>query len=380
MKTLALFLFLMTLSGALAAQTDRLCQQVLVPTEEQATSDYRRMQAFMSINSSYEYDRLTSLSEESRALEGSYKMFSAEYNDSRTKEEFSERIRQRLSRENFTLSESDARSYAKVGLTDFQVAAWLKCVERVTGAGGLLLSARNNTDNGFSLLVERIFPRNVGSGSVNITLVGGKISNRRFLQESYKKDGSKAYEVTRDKSAPAVRISGTLMSMFADSVLVDYSPPLPPPVVKYEKRFPASTISLGGYVFYDPAQGMIASANPNGGPSENFSIEVETPRAGTYAVEAMWTAATNTEVYVYAKPLAKSCTDPGLNMNDADIHFLPSVTGAWIRSSLPPYPDRIGNLLLPAGKTRIVFTSRSCGGGLGGGRLPSTAWIQLREL
>lgn len=125
---------------------------------------------------------------------------------------------------------------------------------------------------------------------------------------------------------------------------------------------------------------MIVSASPGGGPSENFSVEVDMPRAGTYSIEAMWTATTSTEVYVYTKPVSKSCTDPAMNMNDANIRYLPSVTGGWVRSSLPNYPDRVGNLLLPAGKTRITFTSRACGNGLGGGRLPSTAWIQFREL
>jgi hypothetical protein len=66
-------------------------------------------------------------------------------------------------------------------------------------------------------------------------------------------------------------------------------------------------------------------------------------------------------------------------MNYAAIHFLPAVTGGWRHENLPNNPQRVGNLLLPQGKATILFTSRFCGGGLGGGRLPSTAWVEFKE-
>jgi hypothetical protein len=382
MKKLLWLLIAGSMSLLVHAQspTGALCQQVIVPTEEQSTSDYRRMQSFMSTNSSYEYERLKKLDTSARGAQASYKVFSAEYNDSNTKEDFSEKVRQRLSNESFNLSESDARSYAKTGLTDFQVAAWQECVQRVTGAGGLLLSAKNMTSSGFTLVVARVFQPGVGQGAVEFEIVGGSIGSKKLIQETYVGFGSKAYEVKRDSSAQAVRVSGTLMSTFPDSVLVDYTPRVitkPPP---FEKRFQASAISPEGYVEFDSAQSMIASYSPGGGPAENFSVEVDMPRAGTYRVEAMWAAATATEVHVYTKPVSKSCTDPNMNMDDAAVHYQPSVAGGWTRANLPPYPDTVGNLLLRAGKTKITFTSRACGNGVGGGRLPSTAWVQFREL
>jgi hypothetical protein len=50
---------------------------------------------------------------------------------------------------------------------------------------------------------------------------------------------------------------------------------------------------------YDANQGMIVSSSPGDGPSENFSITVDVPRAAVYSVDAMWTAGAPTEVYVY---------------------------------------------------------------------------------
>lgn len=156
-------------------------------------------------------------------------------------------------------------------------------------------------------------------------------------------------------------------------------PPIPPSV-KFAQRIPASTISPGGYVTYDQAQDMIVSASAGGGPSENFSLEVEVPRAGTYDVWAMWASAVSTEVWVYTKPpVAKSCDDPTLTMDDAEKNYLPTVTGGWDRASLPNNPDHIGRVELQEGKTKILFTNRRCGGGRGGGRVPSTAWIEFKE-
>lgn len=379
MKTLGFLLVLLTFSNNLVGQSQAaaLCQQVTAPTIEQSTSDYRRLQSFMSLNSGYEYDRLQKIDSSARGGEASYKMFSAEYNESNTREEFSEKVRQRLSREEFNLSESDARSYARRGLTDTQVNAWASCVQQVTGAGGLLLSPRSVTADGFTLIVTRVFPQGVGRGGADITVTGGVINAKTSLTDSYEGNGSTAYEVVKSQDAKAVRISGTLMRTFTDSVLVDYVV-APPPPKKFEKRFDASAIDLGGYV--TRGHGLIVSGSAAGGPSENSSIEVDMPRAGMYSVEAMWTAAVQTEVHVYSKAMAKSCTDPNLNMDDAALHYLPSVTGGWDAGHLPNYPDYLGNLLLPKGKTRIIFTSRSCGGGLGGGRVPSTKWVRFREL
>ena len=135
----------------------------------------------------------------------------------------------------------------------------------------------------------------------------------------------------------------------------------------------------GGYTKRDDAQQMIVSAEPNGGPSENFSFLVDSPRAATYSLESLWTAAVRTEVYVYVKPYSKVCNDPNMNMDDADLHYFPAVTSGWSRGNLPKQPERLGYITLPAGKTPLIFTSRACGGGLGGGRLPSVAWILLTE-
>lgn len=154
--------------------------------------------------------------------------------------------------------------------------------------------------------------------------------------------------------------------------VVDYSPK----PAKFEYRYIPVP---GGYVTYGENQRMIVSSSPGGGPSENFSITVDMPRAGTYTVDAMWTAAVQTEVYVYSKPLTKSCTDPTMNMDDAAIPFLPEVRDGWGRGNLPNDPQRVGNLLLPEGEDNDNFHGQVLRPRPWRGRLPSTAWVEFKE-
>ncbi len=381
MKYLAAVALVIVLFGlkVASAQNTINCGEVLKPTVEQITSDIRRSQAYMYLYAAYEYDENKSGRSNSLGAGGSYAGYGVDYNQSESKEDFAKKVRQRLSQENFSKSDAEAQSYLKTGLTDAQVNAWQNCVTKVTSAAGFLLSARNVTNNGFTLVVSRVFPIGTIRGVVDIALVGGTVNSKKSLHETFSGSGSKVYEVKRDVGASAVRISGNFLGAIPDSMLVDYS--LPP--VKFEKAFQASAITLGYGVHYDAKQELIVSDSPNRG-SDNFTLGIDIPRTGTYSIDAMWTSGEQTEVYIYSKPmkpLPNGCNTPNESKNlDADFSYKPSVTGGWTKASLPTYPDRVGKLLLEKGHKIILFTSLSCGGGLAGGRVPSTAWVRFREL
>src|SRR5919197_799223 len=72
------------------------CESSLSPTLEITNIDYRVKQAYMYVNASLEYDRLQNLDRDSRSADASYKLFSAEYDESKTREEFQQKVRQRL--------------------------------------------------------------------------------------------------------------------------------------------------------------------------------------------------------------------------------------------------------------------------------------------
>lgn len=183
-----------------------------------------------------------------------------------------------------------------------------------------------------------------------------------------------------------MRVQGNLRNALTDSVLVDYSlAAIPPPPTPHEVLFKHRyTPMAGGYVRWDEDQQMTVSSTPAGGPSENFRIAVDLPRAGEYFVDVMWTAAVPTQVYVYSD--AKDLPHCSEQMTKAKIPdgggsgILPEVTGGWGKGSLPKIPQRLGHLLLPKGSSTLSFISLSYGGGLGGGRAPSTAWVELTEI
>ena len=202
------------------AQSVAACQAVLTPTIEQSNSDYVRMQSYMYTNSEYEFDRLKKMSNESRSADAGFKAFSAEYEDSNTREEFSERVRRRMRAEGFTLNESEAKSYARIGLTDKQVDGWMSCVSNVSGAGGILLTPRGISGNTFNLRIARVFQSGVGSGRLELGVSNGTINGVKQFTEQYVGSGAKTYEVIADSPQSKVSIRTNLASL-TDDLVVD---------------------------------------------------------------------------------------------------------------------------------------------------------------
>jgi hypothetical protein len=211
------------------AQDAEVCQGVLIPTEEQAQSDYRRMQAYLFTNAEAEYERLQSMDANKRGAEASYKLFSAEYNDSQTKQSFSDKIRRRLISEGFSLNESDARAYTRRGLTDKQVQGWLDCVIIRTQAGLILLSPRAITSDGFVLSVARRFPNGVSGGEAEISVKGGTIGSQQHLKDRYAGSGTKSYDIRANSNSEQVTVIANLPG-FSDVISVDLkAKPVSPP-------------------------------------------------------------------------------------------------------------------------------------------------------
>ena len=226
------------------AQSVAACQSVLTPTIEQSNSDYRRMQSYMYTSSEYEFDRLKKLSNESRSADAGFKAFSAEYEDSNTKEEFSERVRRRLLVEGFSLNESDAKSYARIGVTDKQVDGWMSCVSNVSGAGAILLTSRGVGGNTFNLRVARVFQSGVGSGTLELSVSNGTINGVKQLSEQYVGPGAKTYEVIADSPQLKVWVRANLASLTDDLVVNLNSSTLSTPL--RSKVFVSGVVELVG--------------------------------------------------------------------------------------------------------------------------------------
>lgn len=128
------------------------CQQVLIPTVEQSTSDYRRIQAYAFLYADHIYDLIKKKDSGDHSADALTEVFIGEYKESHTKEEFIMKVHDRLVKENYHSDESDSRSYLKKSLTEEQLNNWTKCVQAVTSEGALLLAVRYISNDSFSLV------------------------------------------------------------------------------------------------------------------------------------------------------------------------------------------------------------------------------------
>lgn len=151
--------------------------------------------------------------------------------------------------------------------------------------------------------------------------------------------------------------------------------PTPAPPERVTVRVEASQMNNGGYMSKEITPGLLV-ATP-GAASSNFDVPVSLPKAGTYRVTAMWAAPTGINGYVYRDRIPPPPSGSGckVDMNDALLKFTSTASSGWDEASLPKYPDTIGYLLMPAGQSRVFFTTFSCNGG----PLPTTRWVQFEE-
>jgi len=193
---------------AIAAAPD--CSAVLIPTIEQSQSDYSMLQAYMSINAEQEYDRLKVVDKASREAQASYKFFGAEYADSNTREEFREKIRNRLTREGFTQSVSEAKAAHRRYLNEAQIAAWKACVVNQSQGGSLLMVARDITKEALPLRVEWVPQKGVGQGKLELNIVGGRIEGKTKLVSKLVGAYSKSFIVVPEKDKKTVTLTANI--------------------------------------------------------------------------------------------------------------------------------------------------------------------------
>jgi hypothetical protein len=203
------------------------CSAVLVPTDEQTRNDYSMMQAYMKLNASDEYERLKSLTKDQRSADASYKLFSAEYEDSDYKEQFQEKIQERLTHENFSMNVSDARAIHRRYLTDAQVEKWGQC--KAKSGGSVILVARNVSPNVFALRMDWIPQHGKGSGQLELGLDGGSINGKSSISIHLIGSSSRTFLVKPNAGASAVSLAANIEGNTDDVRVQLAHAPVPPP-------------------------------------------------------------------------------------------------------------------------------------------------------
>lgn len=230
----ALILLLMCIAHGAVAQDITQCDGVLIPTVEDSRSDYALLQAFASVNADALYDAIDKSGSNSISGGGGYGPFSADFQQSSSKSEFSERVEKRLVEEQFQMDESDARAYYRSSVLDAQVRAWSQCVGEITEGGAVLLSTDFSDERGFFLTVAWIPPVGTPTAELELGATGGTISGRSLFSETLSGRQRKTYEVIASPSA-SVKVFANIAGQ-TDSVWVTYTPKSPmPSLIKSER-------------------------------------------------------------------------------------------------------------------------------------------------
>lgn len=221
-------------SSVAYAQGVAQCDGVLTPAIESRKSDYALLQAYAKVNASELYDEIAKDEEDSAGGGGRYGPYSADYKQSSSRSDFMRRVENRLAKEKFQMSESDARSYYRKGVSGSQISAWSDCVARVSDGGAVLLSARNVDRDGFHLVVTWIPPINTGQSQLELRARGGTVAGNDSVTAPLKGRGSKTYEVLSTNGGP-VKVSANIAGS-TDALMVTYSPPTKMPTPKVVRR------------------------------------------------------------------------------------------------------------------------------------------------
>jgi hypothetical protein len=289
--------------------------------------------------------------------------------------DFQERARQQASGSSSSITQNQFSNILWTGLGSS--GAYADCLKaEINQAPGLHLNVVGATQQDVTVELRYVKSGNIGPDSLRVQWDPSKVVGA--LLPSQAMSGGRRIRFLRPKSEMEISVNA-VPSGLSDSVVLT---PLPK-YIPFSDLRSASKITVGGYYGYDASQDLMRSSTVNGGPSENFSVAFQIPRAGYYRIEALWTAGGPTEVYVFQPGslrggAANGCQGP-TDMTGVP-HFLPPVGTGWSASDLPSVPDVVvSRMLLPAGPVRLIFSSMPCGGGMGGGRIPSTRYVRLLE-
>lgn len=273
MRTLHSIPLMVTLLGSCScfAQDVKSCDSALAPSIEMSTRDYALAQSYMYVNASYEYEKLKKSSAESRAASGTYKLFSAEYNDSKNADEFQKKVHDRLKEEGFSMKETEARSSYKRHLSDKQLDVWAACVQAISKGGALFLGADSVSSSGFPLRV-RWFPQaGVGSGMLIVRIKNAKINGLNEVQARLEGASARAFIVEPDISDKQIVITAEIAGAANDITLPRSFPVAGPSPARLQKSTPAArtTIVVPASEFVRPVN--VALGGP---PNANYGADV----------------------------------------------------------------------------------------------------------
>lgn len=282
-----------------SAQDVSQCDKSLSPTIEQASEDYSIAQAYAYVNAEREFDELRNKSERQRGLSVIYTSFIGEYNDSRNSSEFKQRVRDRLTQENFSLEESEARASYRRFLTPAQLEAWSKCVQSVTNGGSVILIAKKVSSTPFPIQVSWRPARGVGNGTLTLEVRGATIAGQNIVTRNIVGASDIPFILQPERQSQQIivtaEIAGSADELVLPRAFQHASPILPPK--------PRSTVRISASAFMQPLNvalggpnnvygtDVLLNAPPYRETSNGATWEFNVSRGGTYLLKVEYAAA-----------------------------------------------------------------------------------------
>lgn len=324
-----------TLLGVMAANAEAQdvsqCDAALAPSIEKAASDYALAQSYMYVNAAHEYDKLKRSSAEERGASASFKFFGAEYNESKSSSEFQEKVRDRLRRENFSMSESESRSSYRRYLSGAQLSAWSSCVQSVTKGGAVILLAESVSSSAFPIRVRWYPPAGVGTGTLVVRIRNGAIEGSNQVEVQLQGASEKAFIVEPDASIRQIVLTAEILGS-ADVLALPRAFPraeAPRSLAPVEKPKAKTLITVAAAEFVRPLNVALGGLNNtygadvllNGPPYNDrpnrADYEFNASAGGTYLLKVEYAAAAERPVRI------------SLNGEVAIADALGSPTGCW---------------------------------------------------
>lgn len=211
------------------------CEVALEPTIDNATSDYSMAQSYMYVNAAYEYDKLKNMSSRDRGASASYKFFSAEYNDSKSSSKFHKKVRNRLSKEGFSLQESEAKSSYRRYLSESQLNAWSTCVREASNGAALIITAESVSNSEFPIKLKWYPQQGVGSGQLMLKIRNAKIDGKNNINVLLNGKTEKPFIVEPDINSNPIVITAEIVGTSDVLTLPRKFPKTAPPVIRIAK-------------------------------------------------------------------------------------------------------------------------------------------------
>lgn len=231
----AIFLFAGSFSINVNAKNE--CDSVLIPTVEGKSDKYFSIESYSYEYAEKIYDELQKKSDKDLQTNAFYERFKAEYKESKTKEQFSKKVRETLSKENWTNFKDILNTSYRIGLEKDQIEAWGKCsanyeaAQLLLTASGIRATDVNTSNEPFSLNVFWKPQRGVPEGILTIKLDGAKFENGQTTNKiNMKGFGDKNMFVYPKSNTKRVRIIAEIENR-TDFIMI----PLKLPIKNTEK-------------------------------------------------------------------------------------------------------------------------------------------------